>query len=430
MQSVESPQHCRLSICTSMLGRSSPVPQSFDLTAPFCKSSLAQSTFDQTGHHQWADLSICSYFGWLLQILNLRRVLLFCWLGSHTIGGRWGNELNRLCWEETKGSVMAQSESNMPFFKKWELAMQKLLGVELQKVISPVKSSQIQSNPVKSNQIKSNQIKSNQIKSNQIKVWLCWTIFVIKIVCAPLNLIFGGIFYNESSEQPHLPPLMIAGGLLEVACPAFLWWNTFPSGKRENILKLSALTGALGPSCLLLICDASLQEGELILWCPVRCTEHKLRKALQNRKNFVGSSFQHPHCNSQNAWNWWQSVSTSQDVNYSTLKFEFSRSKVGQERKADVLSTFSTSSSFSFPWVLALSWCGWLCSWQEWTPTGWTSTASQIWQRLILAQQYQEQSSMEAGSQLVSNILTPLNSSLYSSRPSNTMTNDKKRNSI
>jgi len=75
---------------------------------------------------------------------------------------------------------MAQSESNMPFFKKWELAMQKLLGVELQ------------------------------------KVWLCWTIFVIKIVCAPLNLIFGGIFYNESSEQPHLPPLMIAGGLLEV----------------------------------------------------------------------------------------------------------------------------------------------------------------------------------------------------------------------
>ena len=117
---------------------------------------------------------------------------------------------------------MAQSESNMPFFKKWELAMQKLLGVELQKVISPVKSSQIQSNPVKSNQIKSNQIKSNQIKSNQIKVWLCWTIFVIKIVCAPLNLIFGGIFYNESSEQPHLPPLMIAGGLLEVACPAFL----------------------------------------------------------------------------------------------------------------------------------------------------------------------------------------------------------------
>ena len=156
----------------------------------------------------------------------------------------------------------------------------------------------LQSNPVKSNQIQSNQIKSNQIKSNQIKVWLCWTIFVIKIVCAPLNLIFGGIFYNESSEQPHLPPLMIAGGLLEVACPAFLWWNSFPSGKRENILKLSALTGALGPSCLLLICDASLQEGELILWCPVRCTEHKLRKALQNRKNFVGSSFQHPYCNS------------------------------------------------------------------------------------------------------------------------------------
>ena len=39
---------------SSMLGRSSPVPQSFNLTAPFCKSSLAQSTFDQTGHHQWA----------------------------------------------------------------------------------------------------------------------------------------------------------------------------------------------------------------------------------------------------------------------------------------------------------------------------------------------------------------------------------------
>ena len=40
----------------SVLGRSSPVPQSFDLTALFCKSSLAQSTFDQTGHHQWANL--------------------------------------------------------------------------------------------------------------------------------------------------------------------------------------------------------------------------------------------------------------------------------------------------------------------------------------------------------------------------------------
>ena len=44
---------------SSMLGRSSPVPQRFDLTAPFCKSSLAQSTFDQTGHHQWADHCQC-----------------------------------------------------------------------------------------------------------------------------------------------------------------------------------------------------------------------------------------------------------------------------------------------------------------------------------------------------------------------------------
>ena len=57
--------------------------------------------------------------------------------------------------------------------------------------------------------------------TNQIKVWLCWTIFVFKMACAPLNLIFGGIFYNETSEEPHLPPLMIASGLLEVGPPWF-----------------------------------------------------------------------------------------------------------------------------------------------------------------------------------------------------------------
>ena len=48
------------------------------------------------------------------------------------------------------------------------------------------------------------------------KVWLCWLIFAIKIGCAPLNLIFGGLFYHDSTEEPHLPPLMIAGGLFEV----------------------------------------------------------------------------------------------------------------------------------------------------------------------------------------------------------------------
>ena len=91
---------------------------------------------------------------------------------------------------------MAQSESNM---QKWAETMQKLLGVEKEKVISSM----------------------GYFNTNQIKVWLCWTIFVIKIVCAPLNLIFGGVFYNESSEQPILPPLMIAGGLLEVRLPCF-----------------------------------------------------------------------------------------------------------------------------------------------------------------------------------------------------------------
>ena len=39
-----------------MFGGSSPGPQGFDLTVPFCKLSLAQSTFAQTGHHQWANL--------------------------------------------------------------------------------------------------------------------------------------------------------------------------------------------------------------------------------------------------------------------------------------------------------------------------------------------------------------------------------------
>ena len=48
-----SPSQMRSSqLKSSMLGRSSPVPQSFALTAPLCKSSLAQSTFGQTGHHQ------------------------------------------------------------------------------------------------------------------------------------------------------------------------------------------------------------------------------------------------------------------------------------------------------------------------------------------------------------------------------------------
>jgi len=79
-----------------------------------------------------------------------------------------------------KSLIMAKSDSKSSSLEKWELTMQKLLGVE------------------------------------KGKVWLCWTIFAIKIVCAPLNLIFGGVFYNESSEEQHLPPLMIAGGLLEV----------------------------------------------------------------------------------------------------------------------------------------------------------------------------------------------------------------------
>ena len=54
------------------------------------------------------------------------------------------------------------------------------------------------------------------ILSTVPKVWLCWLIFAIKIGCAPLNLIFGGLFYHDSTEEPHLPPLMIAGGLFEV----------------------------------------------------------------------------------------------------------------------------------------------------------------------------------------------------------------------
>ena len=90
--------------------------------------------------------------------------------------------------------------------------MQKLLGVEMGRV----RTSSF-----------------NIFLLNQIQVWLCWTIFAIKIVCAPLNLIFGGVFYNESSEEPHLPPLMIAGGLLEVGLarlslgkPSFKkYWN-------------------------------------------------------------------------------------------------------------------------------------------------------------------------------------------------------------
>ena len=84
--------------------------------------------------------------------------------------------------------------------------MQKLLGVEMGKVRT---------------------FSFNVSLFNQIQVWLCWTIFAIKIVCAPLNLIFGGVFYNESSEEQHLPPLMIAGGLLEVelARLSLLFWQ-------------------------------------------------------------------------------------------------------------------------------------------------------------------------------------------------------------
>ena len=109
---------------------------------------------------------------------------------------------------------MAQSESdsNLTVSKKWELTMQKLLGVEKGKVRT---------------------FSFNVSLVNQIQVWLCWTIFAIKIVCAPLNLIFGGVFYNESSEEQHLPPLMIAGGLFEVelARLSLLFWQVQYSDK-------------------------------------------------------------------------------------------------------------------------------------------------------------------------------------------------------
>ena len=292
MQSVESPQHCRLSICTSMLGRSSPVPQSFDLTAPFCKSSLAQSTFDQTGHHQWADLSICSYFGWLLQILHLRRVLLFCWLGSHTIGGRWGNELNRLCWEETKGSVMAQSESNMPFFKKWELAMQKLLGVELQKVISPVKSSQIQSNPVKSNQIQSNQIKSNQ------------GLAVLDDICdqdsvrSPQPHLWGDLLQREqraaAPSSPYDCRRAARGGLALV----FFDETVFLLAKER--IFLNSVLWQVPWVLLAFFLYVMLPYKRVSLFFDVQSDAQNISwgKRFKIARIFVGSSFQHPYCNS------------------------------------------------------------------------------------------------------------------------------------
>ena len=103
--------------------------------------------------------------------------------------------------EIKKSLIMARSDSKSSSLEKWELTMQKLLGVEMGKVRT---------------------FSFNVSLFNQIQVWLCWTIFAIKIVCAPLNLIFGGVFYNESSEEQHLPPLMIAGGLLEVGLARLL----------------------------------------------------------------------------------------------------------------------------------------------------------------------------------------------------------------
>ena len=62
-----------------MLGGSSPGPQGFDLTASFCKLSLAQSTFAQTGHHQWADLlrSVIKLFK-LGRFINVKFLDVFC----------------------------------------------------------------------------------------------------------------------------------------------------------------------------------------------------------------------------------------------------------------------------------------------------------------------------------------------------------------
>jgi len=132
---------------------------------------------------------------------------------------------------------MAQSESdsNLTVSKKWELRMQKLLGVEME------------------------------------KVWLCWTIFVFKLACAPLNLIFGGIFYNKTSEEPHLPPLMIASGLLEVPWVLLVFFLfvrlPYKRDKRIQGEKSSSRIIKIALNCLhLLFILLSVGLGIVMVW--------------------------------------------------------------------------------------------------------------------------------------------------------------------
>ena len=74
---------------TSMLSRSSPVPQSFDLTAPFCKSSLAQVNYVGMGS-DWREMK-STWFkpeSWTLCRWSGMRRRWSLWLGGDQQTGR------------------------------------------------------------------------------------------------------------------------------------------------------------------------------------------------------------------------------------------------------------------------------------------------------------------------------------------------------
>merc|ERR1712127_1071462 len=71
---------------------------------------------------------------------------------------------------------------------KWAATMQKLLGVQLDKVFT------------------------------------IWMIFGLKICLIPLGLIFGVVFFDRTTAEPGLPPAMISSSVLEILFTLFIFY--------------------------------------------------------------------------------------------------------------------------------------------------------------------------------------------------------------
>ena len=119
-----------------------------------------------------------------------------------------------------------EQEPQTGFHEKWATTIQKLQGVEIAKVrgggggahctctyckcLVPIPATSLHF-PVCTSIV-------TVVPFSTVQAWLCWLIFIIKIGCAPLNLIFGAMF--ECTAEPRLPLLMMAAGALEVRARA------------------------------------------------------------------------------------------------------------------------------------------------------------------------------------------------------------------